>query len=113
MMLAHEIWSNNEILSQILYNLKIKEVAKISRVSKDFHNSDPAQAINKDDNDLHSLQNNWIDNDTNKNILTNKRKNLRCILSQIIGIDLIAFSSTDAILMGWSNKKISKVFLKK
>lgn len=41
MMLAHEIWSNNEILSQILYNLNIKEVAKISVVSKNFYNSDP------------------------------------------------------------------------
>jgi len=65
----HEIWSNNEILSQILYNLNIKEVAKISRVCKYFYNSDPAQAINKDADNLRYQQINWINNDTNKNLL--------------------------------------------
>jgi len=68
-MSAHAIWSNNEILSQILYNLNMVQVAKISLVSKDFYNSDPVQAINKNKDDLCYQQINWININKNKIML--------------------------------------------
>jgi len=109
----HAIWTNNEVLSKILYNLNISQVAKISVVSKDFYNSDPAQVISKHDDDLCHQQINWINNCTNKNILSKKCAKIYSKTMRGSLLSTLKFNAFDAKVVGWRDKTICRFFYKK